>query len=443
MRINKKACAIFVSLFIAVGALVALNVTGTTTEALGTTSTRRDCTDEDIIYCGALTQTELLQKYDKNEGDVQAIYSHFGVNRSDLAGTTSEVKMGTLKTDGTVVVDGKTVATNAYSIYRIRTKDNAETFTVNGKTYYKLPVNGVYWKDADVFVLFKDGQFFQAVQTSCGNIITATPEKPEVKPVYSCDSLTANKIDRTKFEFNATATAKNGARIAHYVYDFGDGHTKTTNDTTVEHEYAKPGRYTVTVTVNVKVNDGRDDVTSARCKVSVKVEAVPVTPLYVCNSLTAQIVDTKARTYAYTLDYTAEGGATLQKVVYDFGDNTSATYEAAKASHAEHTYAQEGSYKTTATLYFNVNNGTETTEETKTCEVAINISKEMCTVPGKENFPKNSPECVETPPTTPPALPQTGITDLLSGGLGLGSLTAAGYYWVSSRKDLLTALLKR
>jgi hypothetical protein len=461
MKITKKVYIAFASLLVTVGVLVALNVISTDAQALGTTSTRRDCTDEDIIHCGALTQTELLQDYDKNDSDVQAVYAHFGIKRTDLAGTTSDIKMGTLKTNGTIVVDGKTVATNAVSTYRIRTHADAQTFVVNGKTYYKMAVNGHYYKDADVFVLFKNGQFFNAVQTSCGNVITATPKETPVQPVYSCDSLTATKLDRTRFKFTPAATAKNGAQIVSYTYDFGDDKKLTDTGTTAIHTYVKPGTYTATVTVNVKVDGVTKAITDTKCKATVKVEAVPVTPLYACTSLTAQIVKAETRTYSYTLKYTAENGATLQKVTYNFGDNNSATFEASKATKVEHSYAKEGSYRTSATLYFNVKTGTETAQKSLTCEVAINISPDMCAVPGKENLPKNSPECVvnrevcavpgkEDLPkdsplcvVTPPELPQTGIGTLLNGGLGLGSVVAAGYYWVSSRKSLITALLNR
>lgn len=555
MKITKKVYAAVSSALVVVGAIVAINAISTDAQALGTTSTRRDCTSEDIIYCGALTQTELLQDYDKNDGDVQAIFTYFGIKRTDLAGTTSEMKMGKLKLDGTIVVDGKTVATDAQSTYRIRTKSWATTFTVNGKTYYKLPVKGVYYKEADVFVMFKNGQFFQAVQTSCGNIITAKPVKPPVQPVYSCDSLQATKITRTEFKFTSAATAKNGAEIVNYTYDFGDGKKQTTG-ATVNHTYAKPGNYTVTVTINVKVNgatkavtsekckvtikveeapvtptyacellkaekinrntikftttataknaqivsytynfgDGKTETvtspvvnhtyvkpgnytifvtvnvkvdgvnktaTSDKCKVTIKIEPVPVKPMYACNSLTARIVKAETRTYEYALVYTAEGGATLNKVVYNFGDSTSQTYAAAQASKVQHSYAKAGSYKTTATLYFNVNDGTKVVEKTISCEVSINTTPDNCPMPGKEHLPKDSPECAEKPEVcempgkqhlpkdspecveTPPELPKTGLGGMLSGGLGLGSLVAAGYYWVNSRKSLITALYKR
>ena len=59
-----------------------------------------------------------------------------------------------------------------------------------------------------------------------------------------------------------------------------------------------------------------------------------------------------------------------------------------------------------------------------------------CEIPGKEHLPKDSPECVETPPE----LPKTGLDMMIGGGIGLGSLTAAGYYYASSRRNLLSAL---
>ncbi len=134
-------------------------------------------------------------------------------------------------------------------------------------------------------------------------------------------------------------------------------------------------------------------------------------------------------------------------------------------------------------MYFDVKSGETTVEKTVACEVSVTISPEMCTTPGKEHLPKNSPECAEKPEVCavpgkehlpknslecaekpevcevlgkehlpkdstecvvmPPELPQTGAGSLLSGSIGLVSLTTAGYYWVSSRKSLITALLNR
>jgi hypothetical protein len=447
MRITKNIYVAFASLLVAVGALVALNVTGTATQAV---SSYRDCENDTIIKCGAVTQTELLQKYDSNTGDVQHIYSHYGISRSDIAGQTSEVKSGVVYQDGRVVVDGKTVATGAYSLARLpfysKTGEAPRTIKINGTTLYEGPNMSIFVRPVDAYVFMRNGQFHGAVLSACGNPLMATPvtpPAPKPQPVYSCDSLQATKIDRTNFKFTSAATAKNGASIVSYTYNFGDNHTETTTSSSVNHTYSKPGTYTATLSVTIKVGATTKTITAEACKTTVKVEAVPVTPLYSCNSLTARIVKAETRTYGYTLNFTAEGGATLQKVVYNFGDNTSATFN--KVTDVQHSYAKAGSYKTVATVYFNVKKGETTSVVSRTCTVTINISQEMCTVPGKENLPKNSPQCAETPitPQTPPTLPQTGMEDLLSGGLGLSSITAAGYYFVNSRKSLIDALLKR
>jgi LPXTG-motif cell wall-anchored protein len=74
----------------------------------------------------------------------------------------------------------------------------------------------------------------------------------------------------------------------------------------------------------------------------------------------------------------------------------------------------------------------------------------MCTIPGKEHLPANSPDCTETPPVvtvstppTPTTLPETGIVESVASILGLGSIMAAGSYYFVSRKQLLSALLNR
>ena len=766
MRIARKFYIGAASLVVAAGAFVTfLNANGSAV----TMGDRRDCGYTDVIInCGATSQAELLQKYDSNDDgrgnrDIQAIFNHYGIQRSDIAGTTSEVKRGWMNTNGVISVDGKTVATNAKSLYRVWVDHDVSPVSIGGKTYYIGPVANNYRLGADVFVFFKNGVFHAAIQSSCGNPIVATPEKPEPKPEYACNSLSASKLDRTRFRFTSSATAKNGAEIVDYNYDFGDGN-KTTGGATVEHTYAQPGNYTITMTVNVRVNgqikvvpganckttikveeepkqpvykceslkatkinrttyqftaaatasngaeivnytynfgDGKSTTSSStqvnhtyaqpgnytatltvnfkvngknetatganckvtikieeepkqpvykceslkatkinrttyrfnasataqngatiesytynfgdgksttsanaqvehtyaaagtytatltvnfkvngknetatganckvtikveeepkqpeykceslkatkinrttyrfttsasaangaeivnytydfgdgsrsttdqsvvtheyddagnytakvtvnvrvngqviavndgKCKVKIEVEEEPVKPTYKCESLTARLIETKDRTYAYTLTYAADGGAELDRVVYDFGDGTSETFTPANATSVEHTFAQPGNYTTKTTLYFNVPNGEQTVEKSDTCEVKIKIEKpencplpgkehlpkdspeckedeEYCPVPGKEHLPKDSEECYEPCPydenlpkdstecvETPPELPKTGLDLMIGGGLGLGSLTAAGYYYATSRRNLLNAL---
>lgn len=549
MRIAKKFYIAAASLVVAVGALVVLNVTGTSSQAI---SSFRNCNADAIIKCGAITEAELLQKYDQNVGDVQSIYAHYGITRADLAGTASDIVHGTVYRDGRVVVNGKTVATGAYSVSRVRftSAGTPRNVVINGTTYYEGPSMQIFTGAVDAFIYMRNGQFHKAVLSSCGNPLIAVPEKPKpvykcenltatkldrarfrftaaasatnaeivsynynfgdgntttggnvvehtyaeagtytvtvtvnVKvdgktivvdgancnttvtvekkpevPVYKCESLTAQKLERDTFRFKASAIAENGARVVNYTYDFGDGTKQSTLSDEIEHTYAEPGTYTATLTAHIRVGDETKHETGPDCQVDVEVKEKPVKPVYRCDNLTPRLIHDKEHTYAYTLEYTAEGGATLTKVVYDFGDGNSQTVIAADEDiNVEHQFAEAGNYTTTATLYFEVPKAGEVVEETDTCETQISIPKDNCPIPGKEEFPKDSDECKYCPipgkedlpydseecVETPPELPKTGLDMFIGGGIGLGSITAAGYYWSASRKNVLDALLKR
>ena len=449
MRMRTKVMLGVASVLVAVGAFFALN-----TQAM---SSYRDCEDDTIIRCGALSQAELLQKYDQNVGDVQHIYAHYGITRDLIAG---DYKVGTVYQDGRVVVDGKVVATGAYSVSRIAFTDKngnkPRPVTINGTTLYEGPNMSIFLQPVDAFVYFKNGQFYKAVLSACGNPLMATPEKPQPKPVYTCDNLTATKVtaagDR-RYSFTAAATAKDGATITNYTYDFGDGSKQTTSATTVEHDYAKTGTFTATLTVNFNVNGTATSLSGANCKATITIKEQPVTPVYSCDMLTPTLITTKDRTYSFALSYTAEGGATFDKVTYDFGDGNKQT---TSATTVQHTYANAGSYKIVATVYFNVKNSNTTISTSKNCEATVKIvPPEMC--PIKPSVPKDSPECTPcpynpslpkdsdqcVPPVTPPELPKTGIGTFIGGGVGFGSIAAAAYYFVGSRKNLFDALLNR
>lgn len=426
---------------VVIGAIVVINIPNTQTQGVGT---YRNYSADAIIAGGAITEKELLQKYDQNAGGIQSIFSNYGIARSDLTGQTSQIKHGIVYQDGRVVVDGKTVATGAFSIARKPFYDSRgngpKKVTINGTTYYEGPNMSVFVRPVDAYVFFRDGQFHRAVISSCANPVMGTPTEKPKNPVYSCDSLKESKIDRTRFRFNAAASASNGAQVVSYNYDFGDG-TKKTDTSIVEHTYSKPGTYTVTVTVNVNVNGKIVTVPGSNCTTTVTVEEPPKTPVYTCDNLTAVAIQGSDRTYAFTLRYTAESGASLSKVTYDFGDGNSETFNRDSATSVEHQYANPGDYTTTATLYFNV---TGQGEKSLSCKVTITVPKEdNCPLPGKEHLPKNSPECVEPPVETPPELPQTGLGEWLGAGVGLAALAAALYYWNVSQKNLKEKMLKK
>lgn len=369
MKFTKKLYAGAAGLIVAAGAI--LGISGFAVDSVDaiTMGSRRDCGYTDVIInCGAVSQTELLQKYDSNNDgrgnrDIQAIFNHYGIYRSDITGSSSEIKKGWLNTSGVISVDGKTVATNAQSLYRVHPGKQVSPVSISGKTYYIGPVANNYRLGADVFVFFKNGVFHAAIQSSCGNPIVA---KPEPKPVYKCESLKATKFDRTRYRFTTIASASNGAQIVSYNYDFGDG-TKITGGSSVEHNYATAGNYNITVSVNVKVDGKTIVVNGTNCKTTVKVEEEPK---YACVSLkSAKISRTK---YSFTASATAENGATIEQYLYEFGDGKSLT---SNSTTVEHTYEKPGTY--TAKVSVNVSvNGQKQYTTSESCKVIVTVDNE-------------------------------------------------------------------
>lgn len=133
----------------------------------------------------------------------------------------------------------------------------------------------------------------------------------------------------------------------------------------------------------------------------------------VCESLeVTKLGDRKVRA---TVSYKANG-ATLNNITFNFGDNT--TPLVTNNPTAEHTYAADGTFTITASLRFNSVDGVVTSENCAK-KVAF-VPKDKCPIPGKENLPKDSPDCKEVPTT--PELPKTGPASLV----GLFAATTVG-----------------
>ena len=207
-------------------------------------------------------------------------------------------------------------------------------------------------------------------------------------------------------------------------------------------------------------------------------------PVYSCDSLTASQLSHD--TYRFTAAGTGENGAVITGWEYDFGDGTKEHGDAATTS-MKHTYDEPGTYIATAMVEVGVD-GTFYGSRSEACRVTVTVEDETCPVPGKEQLSKNDADCKEAPvatkvkacdtktgqvvkiekehlqsdryttdwedcqkppvahtasvkPTaTPPAtkspdkLPETGVADIALSSLGVGSLVAAGYHYIASRR---------
>lgn len=114
---------------------------------------------------------------------------------------------------------------------------------------------------------------------------------------------------------------------------------------------------------------------------------VPPKPTYACNSLTATMVN--RTTFNFKTDASAANGAAIKDYTYNFGDGNSATAGAT----AIHTYAKAGTYEVSVVVRVDVNG--QTVNAPGTCKTTVTVTPDMCPIPGKEKYPKDSPECTE------------------------------------------------
>lgn len=466
-------------LLLAIGVIAALVGVGTTLTTQAADYTTRNCTGSAIIKCGAFNQTELNKGL---TGDVKAVFSHYGIGTN-----LSAAKSGTLTTDGRVVVNGKTVATGAETVGRIQ-RSGSKAVNISGKTYYQHSVSTAFPGDTPVFVFFDQfGRYTGAIAKICGNPIVATPTQP--KPSVTCDQLVPKAITRTKYEFTTKATAKDGASITGYSYNFGDGTVKT-GGATITHEYAKPGTYTVTVTVKSNIGD----TTSEKCKTTVTVKPAPAAD---CTTLVATIKNRDQ--FTLTATASTSNGATISSYVFSIVDASNTTVfsetvaSSAQTATVRGSLAQDGTYTAKVVVKTSVGDKTNSKCETRivvtpeptidVCELktkkVITIKEtdfdktkhskdlsdcddvliEVCELATKDiitineddfdsaQHSRNLSDCDDVPvvpkPETPAELPTTGPAEVVLSGLGVGSVVAATGYYAASRRSLLSAFLNR
>ena len=378
---------------------------------LASPSKAAKCSDFNVVACGTHNIYSVREAY--NRADVRSIYNHAGVTDSMV--NNAAPKTGTVYRDGRIVVDGRVVGTAARTFQaKAGTLQHSPEGMVNygGTMYYQYPIshsfvnrNGtVLVESEEIFAWFdNNGKFVAGVIKSCGNPIwTYNPTPPPAKPSLTCDAMQKTEVSRDTFKFSTKATAKDGASVTSYTYDFGDGTTQTTTSSEVQHTYAKPGNYKVTVTVNGK--EGSDvQKTSQGCQTQITVKPEP--EIQVCR-----LSDKK-----YPV--------TIKESEFD-----------------EKKYSK------------NPNDCKEVPEE---LEVCILESKEIKKIK-KEEFnekihttdlskckekPVTPPETPSTPPKTPETptpgeLPKTGTANIVMSALGLGGLTTAIIAYVASRRQM-------
>lgn len=393
---------IFAAVVVAALGFVGYNIaTGDNTLAAETA----ECGDNSIIRCGAMSSDDLKTKYAANDRDLQAIYTHYGISADDIAGSAT-AKTGMVNPDGTVVVEGKTVATNMYSVGRTVQSGGTAVKITDATTVFEGP--GRVHSSLSAYVFFNpDGSFKAAIIKVCGNPVKATPVPV---PVYKCDSLTSTPVSRNEFKFTTAATAKDGATIKGYTYTFGDGKTET-GDVAINHVYEKAGTYTASVTVQVTV-DGKTVDAAGDCTVTLTVQPEKVQACEIKTGVVGEVDKEKIDNIAYTTDMSK-----CDKAKYC--DTATKTFVTVLPSDKKDTYTTDYSKCKVSVC--------DTTTKT-TVTIDNDTFKKDTTGRYTEDQSKCAAPVVE--------LPHTGIAELLGGGVGAGALTLAGYYYFVSRKML-------
>ena len=466
---------------------------------LASPSQAAGCNKFNVVYCGTNSMSELQTAYSRTE--IKELYKEWYITSTMIQGG-SNMREGVVDANGNITVDGRVVATNSITVQSkagTRQPQPQRSYkTSNGYTYYQYPTGQSFVDGPKSYKMYawfdNDGKFITGVIKDCGNPVWGTPTTPPVKPALTCDALQVTEISRNTFKFNVKATAKGGASITSYTYNFGDNNVKTTNSSEIQYTYAQEGSYKVTVTVNGK-ETSEVKRQSESCTKTVVVKPEPKTPVLACDVL--QVLKIEDNTYKFVVNATAKDGASITSYTYDFGDGTTKTVN---SSTIEHTYTKYGNFK--VTVIVNGKENGEVKKQSPNCEKTIVIEPEtklqVCDLKTKKyveikksefdksKYSTNPNDCKEAPakiticiidkkelreikkeeyneskhttdlskckevpttPTTPtpntpstptpsPELPQTGASDVIMSALGLGGLTTATIAYIASRRQM-------
>jgi len=137
-----------------------------------TISSSRDCDNNAVINCGALTTSELKNKYN-SAASTRTIFHNFGITHVDIDAIGSTAVEGKVTKGGRVLVNGREVATDAVTAGR-QSMPGSQAVTANGVTFYKRPPSVSFASSSlPAFVVMKNGQFDFAIIASCGNPVKA------------------------------------------------------------------------------------------------------------------------------------------------------------------------------------------------------------------------------------------------------------------------------
>jgi hypothetical protein len=296
-RIIRKSFAVLATAVFAVVTLV------TPAVADATTSQPRDNDANAIVWGGAYTKGEFIDKVRNGDGhnsaaNIQEILFRQNRNITESTFSSSSTVNGTVYKDGRVTVGNKTVATGATSVGR----HNLPGSTKDGSVYSRPVSVSFAAQSIPAWVYMEKGVFKYAILKSCGNPVKAkpapapktptpapktpapktptpapkTPTPQPEQPGFACVSLTPSQPNPTnepnKFRFTVTPRVTN-TTITGYRFTFSDNSAPVetaANQPYVERTVAS----SLTVQAYVKTTHGTSAPTEA-CSATATVTVSP------------------------------------------------------------------------------------------------------------------------------------------------------------------------
>lgn len=213
------------------------------------------------------------------------------------------------------------------------------------------------------------------------------------KPVPTCTSLRliglggTNKV-RT-FEVKADP---DGAQMAAFIFDYGDGSQKETvltsaSTATATHTY-QPGSYTVKVTGRTTIGDFG---ANPECQINIKVEKASTEPTVTCDYVKKISGFGRKHDGRIEVASTPENGAIVNSYSVDFGDGNKQTIanNSTNKITAYHKYEAPGKYKIKVTI--NAPNGDVTNPNN--CLVYTRVVEPPSICIYDANLLENDPDC--------------------------------------------------
>lgn len=357
-----------------IGAVVAF-----TAIVIGIPRAEAACDNVSIIRCGVSSEQDLHKKFDADQRGAHKVYQAFGISREDLNGFVD----GTVYKDGRVVVDNQVVATNAVTAGYNWGSGDPNRKAISGTDAYMYSTSQLVSDARRVMVKMVDGQFKFAVIYDCGNPVKATPTPPPAKDTQVCELATQKIITIKENEFDSSK------------------HSRNLKDCEPKQPVEKKIKVCDLKTQQiVEIKDTEyDESKHSKYMKDCEPKQPVVKNIKACDTTTGQIV-------------------TIREDEYD-----------------------ESRYTNDMTQC----------EPIKVCRIAdktiVTIARHELT----DEYTTDLDQCKEKPPVTPVAstkppkpapappvqhLPETGAVEVISGGIGMGSLAGAGYYYLVSRRFL-------